>query len=284
MKLQNRKATLQVDTVKADCTSGTGLDITFEIDKDLTSKPNSARIEVFNLTKEHREAILEKASGGADSVRVRLSAGYAENTALIYDGSIRLSYVDHVGPDVRLVLEAGDGDRLIARARINKSWAKGTTVEVVITQLVDTLGVGRGNLLEQIRGAALQGLGSSDFPGGTCASGSATRELTRLLGSCGLTWSLQDGVLQVLGPNPLDREAVLISAETGMLGSPQLDAKAKRGTLVSVQTLLIPDLFPGRKVKIESETCAGFYRVEKSRYVGDTMSDEWSITSECRAL
>jgi hypothetical protein len=284
MRLGDRRAILTLDTIKIECVPGNGIDLTFDVEKTTSAKPNTAKIEVFNLTKEHNDQILEKASGDQTSVRVRLEAGYKEQISCIWDGNIRYSYVKHTDSDTVLTLESGDNEHLINTARINRSWGPGTPVELVIKDIADSMGIGRGNLLQKIQNAALKGYGSA-FTGGTVASGSAIKEFGKLLKSCDLEWSIQDGVLQILSNGQaLEGIAVVVSPTTGMIGSPSIDQKKKRGTSVKVQMLLIPDVFPGRKLSIESDTVTGFFRIEKAKYSGDTAGQDWYISCDCKAL
>ena len=147
----------------------------------------------------------------------------------------------------------------------------------MIRDVAKSVGVGLGNLESKISGALLDGWGSV-FTQGTVASGSAVKELTGLLRGAGMSWSIQDGTMQVLGvDSALEGTAVLVSSSTGMLGSPSIDHKG----IVNVKMLLIPDVFPGRKLRIESEELQGFYRVIRAKYSGDSAGDDWMIEVDC---
>jgi hypothetical protein len=105
--------------------------------------------------------------------------------------------------------------------------------------------------------------------------------LTRLTRSLGLEWTIQNGAIQFLSLNaPLVGQAVLLSSETGMVGSPSVDNKG----VLSVQTLLIPDIFPGRQIVVEGKRLSGSYRCEVCRYTGDTASNDWYIDIEAKKL
>jgi hypothetical protein len=83
-----------VTTVDSD----NGFRITFRIEKHITSDPNAATIEVFNLSRPKIEAI---SVGG---IWVELYAGYGDNTALLYSGAVASVSAQKNGDDTDLIL------------------------------------------------------------------------------------------------------------------------------------------------------------------------------------
>lgn len=71
----------------------------------------------------------------------------------------------------------------------------------------------------------------------------------------------------------LQRTALLLSPETGLLDSPEIGDHGH----VKAKALLIPDLVPGRLVVLESELARGTYRIEKAEYTGDTAGEDWDV-------
>lgn len=282
--LFNRQAVVTVDTLQLTCGVG-GFDVSFDIQKDLTGKPNTCDVKIWNLSADHRAELSAKAAkktsdGKPAGVLVRVDAGYKNQTARIFQGQVRHLYHQREGSDVVTFVETGDGEYYVSRSKIFKAWGPGSPVETVIRDVARALGVGDGNLINAIRGAALTAYGST-FTQGVAVNGKAFKELNRLTRSAGLEWSIQDGTLQVLGSGKsLDKEAVVVSADTGMVGSPTIDQKG----VVSVKTLLITDIFPGRKIKLEAAELQGFFRVEKAKYSGDTFGAEWYTDSEAKRL
>lgn len=286
MPIFRRKAILTLDTIQIESGGSDQLTITFEIEKGhtaATNKPNTARFSVFNLNPDHRKALIAAGTPSgkgtkAKGVRVRFEAGHEGAISQIFEGDLRIIYTDHLAPDNILHLESGDGDHVIATARINRSWGPGTPVATVLKDVAEALGIGSGNLLSKIQGVALDGWGQV-FTQGTVASGSAVKELTRLTKSVGISWSIQDGTLQLLGNGEsLAGTAVLVSPETGMVGSPSIDHKG----ILSVKMLLTPDIFPGRKLKVEASDIQGVFRVEKAKYAGDSSANDWYIDCDCK--
>jgi hypothetical protein len=250
------------------------LDVQFEVEKSLKKDPNRCDLTIFNLNGDHRKQL-----GQLKSVPVRVEAGYQDQTSLIFSGDLRNVYSTRDGADVLTKLSSGDGEKRLRTARINKSYAKGTPVATVLEDAGKALGVGIGNLVQAIRGKGLQGVGEM-FSGGTVLSGNAADEFDGLARSAGLEWSIQDGNLQVLArKRALEGLAVKLTADTGLIGSPTIDAK----NVVHATCLLIPDIFPGRQVRIEAEHVRGDYRASRCVYTGDTFGTDWQIELECTA-
>jgi hypothetical protein len=150
----------------------------------------------------------------------------------------------------------------------------------VIADVARSIGVGDGNLAKALANVALLS-GATSFAQGTVVAGESMRELEGLLRSCGLTYSIQDGTLQFLtAGKALDGTAILLNSDTGLVGVPAIDHKK----VLSFQTLMIPDLFPGRKVKLDAEEIKGYFVVQKAKYQGESRGLPWYIHCEAKAL
>lgn len=247
-----------------------GIDVSFRIEKDLSRHPNKADIKVRNLNENHRRQ-LEQLRG----VSVGLKAGYGDNMATLFYGELRRVSTMREGPDLITSISGGDGDSAV-RARRSQTQRRGAGPLASIRALVDGMGVAIGNLVDSFNAAPEAG---KNFQGPITIDGDSSRELTEILSSAGLEWSIQDGTIQAL---PIGRSlggtAVRLSPDTGLLGSPSVDAHG----IVSADTMLIPDIFPGRRVVFDSENLSGAYVVRKATYSGDTAGDDWGIQLECR--
>lgn len=286
IRLFGRKAIVSVDTVQVECGAGTGLDVEFDVSKDLSGKPNTASLKIWNLNEDHRKALSAKAAGKNGRARVRIEAGYVSGTSRIFEGDVRHLWHEREpnSGDIATICETGDGERYASRANIARSWAPGTPVEVVVRDVARSLGAGDGNLVTAVAGAVLTGWGPT-YTQGASVSGKTLDVLNKLTRSVGLEWSIQDGVLQFLGSGKaLEGTAVLLKEGTGLVGSPSVDHTGKDAGHVLFKCLMIPDIFPGRKVRIEAEDIRGNFRVEKAKYTGATSGPEWYITGEARPL
>lgn len=278
--LFKRKGSIQIDTLKVPFGLD-GLACEFTVEKRLDGKPNTAELKIFNLNPDHRGGLSAKAAAAKKKkVLVEIEAGYESGTSRIFRGDLRFLFHERNGGDIATCVEAGDGEFSVSRAKIFKSWGPGTPATTVLKDIVSELGVGQGNL--NALPTILHFLGGGDaFVGGTTCSGPAMKELTRITKSLGLEWSLQDGTLQFLSTGKaLQSTAILLNSNTGMVGAPSIDHKG----VMKVRTLMIPDLFPGRKIKLDAAELQGFYRVERCRYSGDTWATDWYIDLEAKKL
>lgn len=247
-----------------------GLDVSFSVKKQLAAKPNVAMIKVWNMTAEHR-ALLEQ-----DLLTVELHAGYKDpGTSLIYLGEMRAAVTQRVGPDFVTTITSGDKKGNFAGRYIRVPLGAGTTAKEAIILLADAFGLGRGNT-----GSLPDGANRTLFPKGGCLSGRVSEQMTSICRAVGLTWSVQDGVLQVLDKNSaLEREAVVIGPETGMVGTVQVSNKG----LVKFTTLMNAEVQVGRKVVFETATTlAGGYRIERAQWEGNTRGKSWFVKCEAK--
>lgn len=255
------------------------LDVSFEVEKSTKREPNTFSASIRNLAPEHR-AELE----GASSIRVSLEAGYEDLISTIFEGDLRdgrskkaaKRRVDNV--DVITELEGEDGGSSYRTATVQRSFAAGTSVSTVLEAAVDALGVGPGNLREL--GAAVElEAGGGTYPEGTVLSGQAHREVDRIVRSVGLTWSVQNGNLILRRRNqPVEATAYHLTPRSGLIGSPSKDNEG----LISAVALLIPELYPGRRVVLDSQELDAQTYVDRVKYVGDTAGNDWYAELELK--
>jgi len=270
---------VQVDTISTDAH-----DCAFEVVKTRKRQPNTCSLKIWNLSDAQRqqiEALSIKKKTGRGKIRVQIEAGHVGNTSILFRGDLRSAVNTREGPDLITTVEGEDGGRDVLKARVSRSFDSGTSVLTVVRALVQALGVGEGNL------AALQyrTRGGTTFATGTVLTGKADEELTRILHSCGVTWSIQNGALQVLeAGKALSTAAVLLRARdgqtfTGLTDTPSVDPQG----LVSARALIQPGLDPGARVKIDCPTLTGVYQIQAVRYVGATDATDWHAELECKS-
>lgn len=244
--------------------------IGFSVEASIKPQPNKATIQVYNLNPDHRSQIEQ-----LGSVPVRLDVGYEGGTQTIFLGNLRTCPTVKDGPDLITVVESGDGERAVQTARVSVSVAKGTNTDKVLRDVALAIGVDAGNLDDAARKirTAFPGAGGI-FPAGTVLTGSAAREMTAICKSLNLEWSIQKGKLVILERGKaLEGEAVALSKYTGMIGSPTVDNKG----ILSVSSLMNPEIFPGRLLVLDGDRLQGQYRIEDCTYVGDTRTNDWRI-------
>lgn len=274
-KLFRRAARIVVDTIElaSDPDKPQSLDVRFSVERSLKPEPNTAEIQIWNLSPDHRSQLEE-----LDRVSCTIEAGYADRMSLLYAGTIRTTFTERQGPDLVTTLHTGDGEKEYQQSRINLSIAKGTPNVSVLDQVVAKLGIDVGNLASAAGALAAEPL---IFPAGGVLSGSASQILSRIAQSLGFEWSIQGGALQILRTNAgLAATATKLTPDTGLVGVPSVDTKG----ILTAQALLIPEIFPGRLVVLESARLSGNYRIQKCAYTGDTAGAEWYVSIEAKKL
>ncbi len=250
-----------------------GFDIEFEVEKTLKPEPNTCAISVYNLSEDSRQIL-----SGGHKLTVRLDAGYKGALSQLYLGEVRAAWTERSGPDFITHLESGDSEQEIAKSRIRASYGPKIPAMQALTAIVEALGVGTGNVATAA--AMLAAKGIVTINGGSLGGHAASR-LTDFCRSAGLEWSVQDGVIQILDLGQIiSKQAVLVSAATGMLNSPTVDSDG----IISVETLIIPGLQPGGLVVMDSLFVKGGYRVERCKWHGQIFGNEWSINFEGKKI
>jgi hypothetical protein len=272
------------------------LRITFEITKTIGRTPNAALIKIHNLTQAHENQI----KGEFDEVLV--NAGYQGGALLIFRGNIRHVFRYRQETDWITEIAAADGDRDFHNAFVNLSLAGGTSTSQLVDKVVGTFSdttLGPVTLKERSRIR------------GRVVSAMARDVLDDIAAESSAHWSIQDGQLHIVHvDSTLPDEAIVITAETGMLDAPQIDDKG-----IKVRCLLNPRIkvngkiwlnnndvmlrvrkqrasLPGAKQpakKKQQRQIArldpdGVYKVYKLVHKGDTRGNEWETEVHCVAL
>lgn len=249
----------------------TDLRVVFEINRNLTKHPDPAQITIYNLATKTR-------SGFYQGAPVRLSAGYMDAAGLIYAGTLTGITPNRDGPDYAVTLSCRDGDAAY-RATTRRAYAVGAPMTLIVGDLVAAMGlrVGSGAV------AALAGLSSR---GPLVHVGYAQDKLSQVLAPHGLVWSMVDGEVSIVpSDGALQADAILLTPDTGLVGSPEpisdkvppIGAVVRR---VRVTSLLQPGFVPGRRVVLESTEYAGTYRVDRLVHKGDTHGQDWYSVAE----
>jgi len=238
------------------------LRIAFDVTKSLDKNPNPAKIRVWNLTKDHRGAVL---SGHYKTLA--LSVGY-EAARLIYAGDIIKCNVIRDGMDFVLDMECGDGSNAFTSARVNMTLPVGTTDAEAAVALA-------GTMPDTVRGTmAVTRTQGSARPRVYC--GNARNSLSNLARANNADWSIQNGEVVMLPANAaLAGEGPLISQETGMVGMP---LQTDNG--LEVKCLCNPAITVGGVVRVVSiePHYNGDYKVVSVQHAGDFLQGDWLST------
>jgi hypothetical protein len=187
-------------------------------------------------------------------LRVVLEAGYLEQSGAIFIGSTYLVKHRREGADVVTTIEGADGGEEVTAAI-------GSRINPLPAVLA--------------KGFATAGLASD-----------ALDDITR---ATGLTWSIEDGQVQILDAVAGDGSGdIVLNADRGMIGSPERtevkDEKTKKKKQrVLIRALIQPRIRPRRLLLVTSidvPQLSGRYEAKTVRTTGDTHGADWTMAIE----
>jgi hypothetical protein len=246
--------------------------IRFEVVKSTAREPNTANLQIANLAPETAQRLQ-----ALDDPQIELRAGYPDNTDVIFVGDARDIYTTKDATERWTYIESEDGGTAYRTAQIDVSFGNNTPIRTVIQACAEAMGVGLGNTAEIAASATLED-GEDNYATGTTLSGLAHRELSSICRACDLRYSVQNGILQLRAAGrPAEVRAIRLTPGTGLLGSPSRGKRESQSQRVTVEAkaLLIPGLYPGRVVSLESQEISGNYMVKRVRYAGETTGPDW---------
>ncbi len=248
------------------------LRIRFDVQKTIGKEPNTCEVVISNLKRETRTEL------SAKPLHVRVEAGYDGAPQQVFVGDLRWSESVHRGVDWETKLDIGDGERALKHARVNRAFKPGVKARDAVREVATSMGLTVPRLSTDIERAL-----DNQFVSGLSLSGSASRELTRLVQPYGIEWSVQDGRLQLLAPGEVRADRpIVINQDAGMIGVPEYGSppEKKKPPTLTVQTLLLPAVTPGGKIFLDTRSVKGLFKVQKVRHQGDTHGSDWSSTIE----
>lgn len=290
--LQRRYIKLVVDTLDVS-----ELHCEFVTKHDLTENPNTLELVVYNLSPDHRAQLSTVAlNKDGVGVAVELYVGYEDNgeidVRMLFKGRLRTVSHQKQNQDWITKITSGTGDEL--QQVTGFSFGPGASIlDVVKTYLKEINYVTEKTSL----GAALD----IKLPAGGFASfGKRGDELQRILTENGMSFSIQNETLQILGANQTTNDTLLVlGAENGMVGSPEIiatnivfdeDRKTRRvQRTIRVTSLLNPALYPGRQLEVVSTAFIPYeehvyFRIEKAESHGSSFDTDFFTVCEAKEL
>ena len=278
MDLYSRRYSLTVGTTKITGAQGLGLRIVFTVKKNLSKDPNTAELKIYNMSGATRQQLQGK------GIPVILSAGYGNEESVIFSGDSRIITHSREGASWVTKIQSGDGERAYATSRFHRSYAANTPVSQVMREIAGSISLNPGNLSAALSEAPRGGL--STFARGYVASGNALDLLAGLAKSIGFSMSVQGGALQFLRNGAAPGSAVLLSPDTGLIGSPEFSTPDQKGAAPKLvaKSLLQPTILCGGQAEIRAEQVKGRFRVEAVEHSGDFHGKQWYTQIEAKAL
>ena len=261
------------------------LKINFQIEKDTTKESNKSKLEIYNLSESSRKAIEV-----ADN-EVEIYAGYEDGAVLCFRGTVTYGYTKDSGTECITSLDLADGTVALRDSYCSLSYAPGTSAKTIIQRCATEMGV------PVVYGDDVGEL--ENYKNGFSFIGQAPECLTEVCNALGLSWSIQNNILNIiLAGGTATNRGLVFSAESGLVGLPerivQAEYKSNKTTPKRkakqkakkeeprkkagwrIETLLVPSVNPGDMVKVESRIITGWFRVEKVRHSGEYNGQRWN--------
>lgn len=259
-----------------------GLRIAFAISRSNAPDPDTATIRVFGLSQTTRgkiSALYEI----TNTLRVKLFAGYAQRSELIFLGDVYKLLHEHPrGESWITTLTTGDGQDAV-RSQMEASFVADVPIDTVRRLTEAALGLTPNASAEAQFQAALGSSTVTTFENGFVATGPASEVLTEIASSLNLKWWIKDGEIIYVRKDQVTTDfAIVLNPKTGLLHA----SKPKELGDVEFRALLNPRIFPGRQVVLQDENGvpigAPAHRVDSAEYNGDTHGDDWSVSCVAR--
>lgn len=250
------------------------LNVEFTAVRTLRREANELDATIYNLSANTRQRLQVN-----PNTFVTLEVAYADfDFQKIFESKVRRVTHSRPGPDLETIVEGGDGEKA-QRFFAKRRFGKNATLRQILFYLADTMEVGRGNIADATRSFRSGGL-PTDFKTGISVYGYAESELGELLASLGIEYSIQDEQIQLMelgtAPGGVAQPVITLSAETGLVDTPSINNEG----IMECRCLILPGIYPGSVVRVESEFVTGDFRVDNATYIGGLYGPDFHIEIE----
>src|SRR5690606_24054089 len=224
------------------------LTIEFDLPFSESSAANVGEVRLYNLS----ERTIQTLQQGAPVV---VQAGYDGDVGTVFLGKANEITTSWEGVDKVTKIVIGDGSVEWMTARVNRTWRQGVRASEVARDIIGLLGlrVGRIQLPDDVR-----------YPAGKAFSTSAKAALEEIAADTGAKLHITHEAVYLVPPGNWQRVGVFLSAETGLIESPQ--PSTQRPGAYRIRTLLQHRITTDAMVEIESRTANGQFRVVEGRH------------------
>ncbi len=211
------------------------LSMKFEVSRStITPAPGFAKLTIINLSPQTIAKIEKKYT------RIELEAGYAQRFGTIFKGDVAFLYVTKDGPDRLVEIFANDQRRDVEDSYFNGTLLAGMSLREAVATVAATFSRTPVGSLETLTDQPLRST--------LVASDMTVTVLEGLARDYGFRFVIDGGVAQFLDiGRPAGGPAILVSRETGMIESPQIQTSG-----IEFLSLLDPRLVPGRRIEVRT--------------------------------
>lgn len=232
-------------------------EIDFNIEFGDSDNPDMSEVYIYNLSNETIASIKSKAG-------VILNAGYDGDVGEILNGKIEKIETYWEGVDKVTKIIVGDGSTEWQIKKANKTYQAGSTSKYIINDLANQLGleIGEINLVKDVT-----------YKKGRTIATQLQQALRSVVKDTGSRMFIDKGKLYIRPPTKGTKTGFLLSADTGLIESPQIieeeDEKGNKVVKYNVRCLLNHRITTDSIIQVKSKTINGNYKVKKGKYYGD---------------
>jgi len=254
----------------------------FDILMHRKSKPNQAKITVYNLSEKSRKLFNEKHQA------IEFFAGYDNKPLTIFRGTTTnvLSIKNNV--EWRTDFYAGEGQKEFSTIKFSKTYKAGIPISLILTEVSAAIG------LPVVLGAT--GLDELLLSSVTY-DGLAKDVLDQITDDYFLNWSIHHGFLEIVDagePPATAAKVIVLRSDTGLLESPTITEDG-----INVVAMLNPEIKPSAIIKIEpqqtitqlgklmekkipSKSAEGLYIVDRAHFIGNNFGGRFDVEIESK--
>jgi len=232
-------------------------EIDFTVEFGDSDDPDISEVIIYNLSNQTISEIKSKAG-------VILNAGYDGDVGNILTGKIEKQETVWEGVDKATRLYVGDGSIEWGVKKANKTYQAGSTSKYIINDLAKQLGleIGEIKLVKNVT-----------YKKGRTITTQLQQALRSIVKDTGSRMFIDKGKLYVRPPSKGTVTGFLLSADTGLIESPQVteeeDKKGKKIIKYNIRCLLNHRITTDSIIQVKSKTINGNYKVKKGKYYGD---------------
>lgn len=266
--------------------TGRAIRCSFSCEVGDSSSSNTGKITLWNLSDETLR-LLEQ-----EDCLIELRAGYGDDLPVLMGGSLTYFETDTNGADQQTTIEFVDSFTSARDTTLSLSYSGSVNGEKIVRDAAQEMGCevkfSPNAKLIDFKNFAFVGTGKT--------------LIGRVCDRSKLRWSVQNGIIQICAlDEPLTMAAYVLSADSGMIGSPKpvfesastssksssggqkatsntTKRKAKKG--IEVTYSLNGHIQIDDYVKVESRKYKGNYRASKIKFSGDTEGDDWQCVGQ----
>ncbi|MCD8201903.1 MAG: hypothetical protein LUD47_07555 [Clostridia bacterium] len=278
--VQNDDGTYDGFTIGQQAEDGRAIHISFSVQRTDEITYNSAKMNIWNLSQAHID-ILTKVN-----CSLQLCAGYGDSRPVVFSGTVTNLSKQRDGADWNIEIECVDCFLETTQTTLAVSYAAGVSAYQILSDVSNRI----GTPVTYSANAQLK-LEQKKFGNGYVHIGYAEDILTEICDGTDVSWSLQNGVLQVMYSNEgIDTYIFLLNEETGLTGTPKrvynsavnsTDTGSLQDTLYGYEITYFMNgaIGVGSLIMLETNIARGIYFVSDLQITGDNISGDWQCTA-----